>query len=137
MKAAQYAEALYGATRTQDEAGIDHAVMRLGEILRSRGHGRLFPAIVREFEKIAEERDATVETIVRVARADDAVQHRNAIAADLALLAPASVQGQGTARERVVVDEHVVGGYEVRAYGKRIDRTFKRSLLALYNDLVR
>jgi F0F1-type ATP synthase delta subunit len=129
MKARQYAEALYRAAHAHNVVAHGTLVDRFVALITERGHARLLPSVVREYEKIVHERSTSEETHVRVARASDTEKYKNHIERDLATL---TVQGQPT---NVTVDESVVGGYSIEAYGTRIDRTYKQALVELYSSL--
>ena len=129
MKARQYAEALYRAAHAHNAAGHDVVLERFITLVTERGHKRLLPAIVREYEKIVHERGTDEEVHIRVARTGDRTKHSARIERDLATL---QVSGKP---EYVVVDETVIGGYAVEANGTAIDRTYKQALADLYSSL--
>jgi|GEM_PF-741535 len=131
MKATDYAEALYRASLGKGDEDTTAITERLVAMLREHGHLALLPAITRELEKLIRRRQTDTEAIVRVAHAADVERYRERIAADLRTLDAVSLP------LHTVVSPQVIGGYELRANGKRIDRTYKRSLLALYTTLVR
>ena len=130
MKPEQYAEALYLAVEKKSETERDAVLEKLRAVLVEHRHVRLLPAIVREYEKLVRKRSASVETTIRVARAGDRDAHLGRITEDVTTLDAVHLP------EHVVIDEQVIGGYEVRAHGKRIDRTYRRMLNNLYSNLV-
>jgi F0F1-type ATP synthase delta subunit len=130
MKAQQYAEALYGATYGKPADELDRLVANFVRIVDTRGHIRLFPAILREFEIISEQRAVADVVTLRLARRDDEVRYREHIERDVHAIGATGLP------VTIVTDDTAVGGYEVQARGKRIDRTYKRSLLALYSHLI-
>lgn len=130
MKAQQYAEALYQAVQEQTDEGADACIAQLVALVRNRGHERLLPAIVREYEKLEQVRDSTRGVVVRLVDATDRERHAAAIDADRREL------GATNETEQVVEDNTVVGGYSVEVRGRRIDRTHKRALFDLYSQLV-
>ncbi len=129
MHARDYAEAMFLATQGKDDVEQDVLVGRLREMLASRGHMALLPAIIRELEKVSCRTASSDGAQVRVVRATDATVHAERIACDVATL------GMSDVVQEVVIDETVIGGYEVRASGRRIDRTHKRTLLELYTTI--
>ncbi len=131
MQATHYAQALYKATTGADESVLEQAVPRLLDLLRERGHLRLFPKVVREYERIIARRATRAECLVRVAREHDASVFADRIARDRESL------GAGTGPTRIILDDTAIGGYEVRSQGKRIDRTYKRTLTTLFETLKR
>lgn len=130
MKAAQYAEAIFLAARSKDDAGCDHVVARTVALLKERGHLSLLPAVVRELEKLQKIRQTGDVCVLRVANVADAERHRQEIKEDVCTL------GATALPQQTQVDRTAIGGYVVLARGKRIDRTYKRSLIDLYRTLV-
>lgn len=99
------------------------------EIVRERGHARLLPEILRDLTHLARVRTRHHTVTVRVASQNDEARHDARIAADIATLECIHLP------RTVIEDESIIGGYEVR-YGSRcIDRTYKRTLHALYRTL--
>jgi F0F1-type ATP synthase delta subunit len=129
MRAEDYAEALYAATRNKDAATTEQVFARLAEVLSARGHRTLAPAIVRAFERVVRKRSTETMTVVSVAQPSDAATHEARIRADLTTLGL-----QGTA-PLVRTDPTLVGGYEVRTHGTSLDRTYKRTLIEMYRTL--
>jgi F0F1-type ATP synthase delta subunit len=129
MKARHYAEALYRAAHAHNVVAHGTLVERFVALLTGRGHARLLPSVVREYEKIVHERSSSEETHVRVARASDTEKYKKQIEHDLTAL---NAHGRPT---NVTVDESVVGGYSLEANGTRIDRTYKQALVELYSSL--
>jgi len=130
MKAQQYAEALFQATRTKNDAELDRIAIQFRSLLEARGHLALLPAVVRELEKLFTQRTNAAEVVIRVAKHSDAETLSDTIKADIQTLDATHLP------THVLVDETLIGGHEVRAQGKRIDRTYKRSLLTLYTNLI-
>ena len=130
MKAKQYAEALYEATIGKDDADGDLLVSNLLTLLESRGHSVLLPAIMRELQKLTRERQSAQVSVIRVCRSADQEKFKDAISKDIQTL------GASALPQHRIIDKTIVGGYEVKAFGKQIDRTYKRSLLSLYTNLI-
>jgi F0F1-type ATP synthase delta subunit len=131
MKARDYAEAIYLATKHADDSVESAVVERLMEELRARGHEMLLPAIIRELELRVLRRASSAGARITVAHAGDVERHASRIEADLATLSARDLPRE------VRIDTTVSGGYEVRALGVRIDRTHKRSLVDMYRTLTR
>jgi len=129
MQARQYAEAFRKATEGKDDATLSLLCERLTALLEARGHRALLPRIVNELLKLERERKAS-EVLVRVAHASASEKYRERIARDVETLAGS------VSPERVEVDSSLIGGYEVRAHGRRIDRTYKRAVLSLHTALI-
>jgi F0F1-type ATP synthase delta subunit len=56
--------------------------------------------------------------------------HRAQIARDIVQLG-----GEGLS-ERIMVDTTLIGGYEVRVKGKCLDRTYKHTLIGMYENFI-
>ncbi|HCC05208.1 TPA: hypothetical protein DEP58_02780 [Patescibacteria group bacterium] len=130
MKAKQYAEALFLATRAKSDAELDRIATQFQTLLTKRGHLALLPAVVRELDKLFAQRNNAAEIVIRVANLGDAETQNDKIEADIRTLNATPLP------KRILVDTTLIGGYEVRAQGHRIDRTYKRSLLTLYTNLI-
>lgn len=130
MKAEQYAEAIILASQGKSEEGISHITERVVALMKERGHIALLPKVVREIERIQKRLERSAYCTVRVAQESDVFSMKDGIAKDVSLLEAESLP------KKIIIDTSLVGGYEVRANGKRIDRTYKRSLLSLYNTLL-
>lgn len=130
MKAATYAAALHRATEGRDGEVQDRLIANMLDLIRSRGHERLVPRIVHELARISGARSGARTVVVRVARASDRVHYGERIGDDIRALSAGAFQ------ERLVVDPTAIGGYEVRSEGVALDRTYKRSLMALYRTLI-
>jgi F0F1-type ATP synthase delta subunit len=130
MKAQEYAQALYVATRGKEEEEAERILQNFIRILEMHGHKKILTSVERELEKLVRRYGCQGELHVRVANENDADVLSSKIERDIQTL------GADTLPRKVVVDETLVGGYELRALGTRIDRTYKRSLLTLYNKLI-
>lgn len=130
MKAQDYAQALFSATTDKDDASVDTILERFVELLRARAHLALLPSVLRELEKLSARMSARHTLQVAVANAEDGARFQARIEADSVALGAESLP------KRIVLDPSLVGGYEVRARGQRIDRTYKRSLVELYHTLI-
>ncbi len=129
-KAQQYAEAIFQASRNKNDVELEAVSVNTRTILENQGHVALLPVIVRELEKLLKKRENSVEAVISVAKEEDVSKFTESIAKDVNKLCAEKMS------KRVIVDETLIGGYEVRANGKRIDRTFKRSLLTMYTKLI-
>lgn len=131
QKADEYAAALVEATTHMDAHAMDATLARFTALLERRGHIRLLPRIARAVEHRLARTASRNTVVVRVASHDDAHSHKDAIAADIERLDAEQLT------KKVLVDHNVVGGYEVRARGIALDRTYKRRLISLYENLKR
>lgn len=130
MNPQQYAEAILAASNGKRDEELDRIATRTMEVLSMHGHVGLLPAIVQELEKRLRKTKQHTECLIRVANALDAEKRQSEIASDIETLNASSMP------QRTVIDETLIGGHEVRAHGKQIDRTYKRALLQLYNTLL-
>lgn len=130
MHALDYAEAIYLAAQGKDDSALDRLAVRVREVVDANGHRALFPAIVQECSELYRKRERAGAGVVWVARAGDADVYADRIAED------ASVLGVSDATPTVACDETLIGGYELRTQGSRIDRTHKRALVELYSALI-
>ena len=130
MKAVQYAEALFLASQGKSDEDVERVVANTITLLKEKRHIRLLPTIVRELEKIQARYAGANKVFVRVARESDVELFREQITCDVDTLNATSLQ------QEIISDTTLIGGYELRAKGARIDRTYKRSLLTLYDNLI-
>lgn len=130
MSAHHYADALFRAVQEKDEATIDAIILRLVRYMKERGHSALLPTVVREYEILEKKREHEMVNTIRVKKFEDSNTYAELIQKDIDTLGTPSLP------RTVIVDETLVGGYEVRSKGMRIDRTYKRTLLTLYNTLL-
>jgi F0F1-type ATP synthase delta subunit len=129
MKATHYAEALYRASLGKTEAECATLLERLVALLRKNGHERLGARILHELARLVRVRENARGVFVRVAQAGDVLVHQERIHADVRRLG-----GEGPMH--TICDDTLVGGYEVRVGGTSVDRTHKRTLLALYQQFI-
>ncbi len=129
-KAQQYAEAIFQASRNKSEVELETVSVNTRALLERQGHVALLPAIVRELEKLTKKRKSSDEVVISIATKEDVNKFTESIVKDINKLNAENLS------KRVIVDETLIGGYEVRANGERVDRTFKRSLLTMYTKLI-
>lgn len=131
QQATNYAQAFDLATRDKSEEEVASITSRLITLLKERGHIALYPSVVRAYERQSRRRTSSDTVLIRVAKPNDVQKFASSIAEDLR-----SVEA-GQVAPQTVVDETAIGGYEVRAHGLRLDRTYKQRLLTLYDTLKR
>lgn len=132
MKASWYAEALYAALReAKTESDSKKIFARFRKVLSARGHEKLLHLISRELEKIIVREQAVSE--VTLVTADLKSQNKWAHALD-------HYEKEGLIQKRSahrnIVDESIVGGYQIRTKDILIDASYKKSLLELYRSIV-
>lgn len=128
MLARKYAQALYNAA-TADKARPEAAAKNFVELLKSRGQAKLLPSVLSEYKKIIEKASRRGSAIVRVAHEKDAQTYGTEVAR---VLEDMGIKEKPTR----VVDEAVVGGVRVETHGAIYDRTYRRGLILIYNDIV-
>lgn len=131
MKASWYAEALYRALQGKETATDGKKVfLSFRKVVSSRGHDRLFPFIMRELEKIiAREKIKNEVTLVTadnksVSKWSHAYDHYEK---------EGIIQKHMTRRD--VVDDSIVGGFQIRTRDTLIDGSYKKSLVELYRNV--
>lgn len=130
MKAAWYAEALYRALEGKKEKDVDKVVARFYEVMRAHGHQGLIKQIPHEFKKIGEraERDGEVTLVTANAKSRTKWAHAYDHYEREGLIAKG-------AERKDVVDETIIGGYQIRTKDLLIDSSYKRSLIELYQNI--
>lgn len=130
MKASWYAEALAEAISGKSEKEGKVLIERFYEVIKMHGHAGLLPLIPAELEKIeAREkthREATLVTADTKSRTKwiHAYDHYE----------KEGLFPQDAAR-RDVVDETLIGGYQIRTKDLLIDSSYKKSLVELYSKI--
>lgn len=131
MNADTYATALFRALSGAEPHAQDQMLERFIGMVRSRRHERLLPAIVRSFERKTER--AQQKQFVHVTFADTTDTHKmdESIQKDLQALGVHGVPHITTQ------DQTLIGGYVINAHGKRLDASYKNTLLQMYHSLIR
>ena len=133
MKASWYAEALYGALQGKEvktEADSKRIFKRFQKVLGERGHEKLIPFIGHELEKILV-REKNKNEVVLVT-ADHKSTSKWAHAYDHYVKEGIIPKH---AMRRDVVDETIVGGYQIKTRDSVIDASYKKSLVELYRSI--
>jgi len=131
MKASWYAEALYGVLENKAEGDSKKIFARFREVLAARGHGALLRFIPHELEKIAESRKAHDE--ITLITAD--IKSRTKWAHAYDHYEKEGVIPKGATRHDVV-DESIIGGYQIRTKDILIDGSYKKPLVELYRNII-
>jgi F0F1-type ATP synthase delta subunit len=128
MRTRDYTQAVVSLIEDGREVGT--VLQNLSKTLKARGHARLYPAILRDVERLLTTRRLRNEVVVTVGRADDAVRYTTDIEHDLA--------GAGLSTQyHIEVDPRIIGGFRVRSGSVVLDRTFKERLIALYRSIIK
>ena len=130
MKASWYAEALAEALSGKSEKEAEKVLARFYEVIKAHGHTGLLPHIPAELKKIeAREKvhhEATLVTADTKSRtkwshAYDHYEKEGLLPKD--------------ATRHNVVDETIIGGYQIRTKDLLIDSSYKKSLIELYSKI--
>ncbi|MBI5078363.1 MAG: F0F1 ATP synthase subunit delta [Candidatus Yonathbacteria bacterium] len=131
MKASWYAEALYAAlSKRATESDFKKVFARFRKVVSSRGHDRLFPFVTRELEKIVAREKIKNEVVL--VTADNKSISKWSHAYDHYEKDGIIPKG---ANRRDVVDESIVGGFQIRTRDTLIDGSYKKSLINLYRKI--
>ncbi|KKS26967.1 MAG: hypothetical protein UU88_C0014G0011 [Parcubacteria group bacterium GW2011_GWC1_42_11] len=133
MKASWYAEALYRALQGEkviSEGDSKKVFVRFKKVISARGHDRLLPLIGREFEKIItrENKNNEVVLITADSKSKSKWMHAYDHYKKEKIIPKGSVC-------REVVDESIIGGFQIRTKDTLIDGTYKKSLVELYRKI--
>lgn len=131
MKASWYAEALYGALEGKSESDSSQVLARFRTVLVARGHSAFLRFIPQELGKIIEREKAHREVVL--VTADDTSRTKWAHAYDHYEKEGAIPKG---AVRRDIVDESIVGGFQIRTKDLLIDGSYKKSLVELYRRII-
>ncbi len=122
MKAERLAQALHALTAETKGVELTARCKSFFAFLRARGYSKLLPQILSAYTKISKQTQVS-GTTVRVAKsgkvADVTAQH--------ALT--------GTIKE--VIDETLIGGYQIETESTLIDASHKSALLTIYQRITR
>ncbi|MFA5997469.1 MAG: F0F1 ATP synthase subunit delta [Candidatus Paceibacterota bacterium] len=133
MKAQWYAEALYEALQSREvksESDAHKVFARFRKVLVARGHEKLLPFIAYELEKIMAREQDKNETLLVIA--DNKSLSKWLHAYDH--YEKEEIIPKHSAR-RDVVDESIVGGFQIRTKDTLIDGSYKKSLIELYRNI--
>ncbi len=113
------------------QAGKDTAEVLKGlqQTLESKGHNRLYGAILRGVLRVLEARGTSVATVTVVNEASYEKQ-KDAITAALNEL---GVVGN----PEVITDATIIGGFIAEGENKRLDKSYKSRLVSLYRNLTK
>lgn len=117
-----YTRLLEAAAELEDETVSSAAVTKLVAHLKSAGRMKMLPQIARELKKVAARRQA-LRPIVEVAHLAEAPR----------ALERAAQAGMNATHASV--NHSLVRGWRARSHGLLIDRSAKRALLEIYQNL--
>lgn len=121
-----YAELLLklSASQKNEAKSVDHFL----EVLKARGHERLLPRIVSEFERVCAREKRRGGVSLRVARKGDSTRYR--------AQAERAIAAAGSKTKPVeVVDESIVSGFSLEGADFRYDASARRALITLFETL--
>ncbi|MEK7460127.1 MAG: F0F1 ATP synthase subunit delta [Patescibacteria group bacterium] len=135
MKASWYAEALYRALLEDKKANTkkeaEDATSRFLEIVRARGDAKLLKHIPDELAKVIarEERDKEMILVTADAKSEPKWSH-----------AYDHYEKEGMipkdTKKRSIIDETIIGGFQIRNKKLLIDGSYKKSLTELYKNII-
>ncbi len=126
--AGYYAQALIRAALGKRAEEIDRIVSRFFDMLLARSELSLLPAIIEEVKKNTGRNAMDAE--VRVVSQEDITNLSTDIeAAFLAL-------GAAEEKRRITIDPTLIRGFVARAHGTQIDKSAKKTLLAMHQSLL-
>lgn len=121
-----YAQALWQMVENGTQP--QEAVPALKKTLSEKGREQLLPRIARAFERLAARKNAASAMTLSVARAQDA---------KMALKEAQSVLSEFAGKEfdlYEAIDDSLIGGWRLEGRGVLVDKSWKKSLLSLYNQ---
>lgn len=131
MKASWYAEALYGAICDKSDSDSKKIFARFREVILLRGHGALLRLIPNELEKIATREQSHREVVLVTADAKSRTKWAHAYD---------HYEKEGVvpkdATRHDVIDESIIGGYQIRTKDTIIDASYKKPLVELYRNII-
>ena len=130
MKASWYAEALAEALSGKSEKEGSVLIARFYEVIKSHGHAGLLPLIPAELEKIEAREKAHREAILVTADTKSLTKWAHAYDH---YYREALLPLDATRRD--IIDETIIGGYQIRTKDLLIDSSYKKSLVELYSKI--
>ena len=130
MRASWYSQALYEVL-TSHKGDEEKLLKQFKETVIRNGHAHMFPKILRSYERLLakKQKEATIEVTSATLLSEKAV-------AELLKKSPyknvLSTSHRSVGRK---VDETITGGVVVRTSTMRIDASYKRMLLELYQKI--
>ena len=134
MKASWYAEALYRALEEGKKANTkketEGYTSRFLEVVRARGDAKLLKHIPDELEKIIAREQRSKEMILVTADAKSEPKWSHAYD---------HYEKEGSVpkntNKRSIIDETIIGGFQIRNKKLLIDGSYKKSLTELYKNI--
>ena len=126
MRAKDYIEALYQSLR--DGMSIDVVVPRLDEVLTRRGLLKLRSRILKGLLEKLKRAESSGKPRVIVAREHDLKRHEHDISEALE-------QIEGGTEYETRIDPTIIGGFITTGKGRRVDRSYKSTLLHAYHNV--
>ena len=124
---ANYAHALYDLQKNQ-KLSADAAVSKLVKVLKSKGHLKLLPSIVAEFERILGLGRDTETMTITCARKEDFDKYRSELKNHLGHSDASFTEEK--------IDETIIGGFILQKGETVVDGSYKKKLLLLYQNAI-
>lgn len=130
MKSKEYAQALFdlGIKKGANPEGL---VEQLLLLMRSRGHLRLLPSVLSDYERIAKDRSQRDGISVKIADEED-----QGAALDKAR-ALAESYGVEASNINVSTDDTLIKGYSLDGPSFRYDKSARRNLIEMYRSITK
>lgn len=120
-----YALALYELTKdTTAKPAV--VVSDLVKLLKHKGHVKLLPDILREFEKVIDSARDEATMVLTCAKKSDLAKYKNKLKEHFG--------HSGGSFTKEEVDDTLIGGYVIRSGDTILDGSYKRKLLLLYRS---
>lgn len=126
MRGKEYISATYELIK--NGARIDDVLKNLESSLKARGLTALHARILRGLIEKTRRGERTLVPKVIVARERDLIREKKAIEKALTAL--------GKEEHTIIIDPTIIGGFIAVGNGKRIDQSYKSTLLHVYHKLV-
>ncbi len=103
-------------------------LLKLKDVLQKHGHERLYPKILADLKEKLERQEKSKSVTITLARTSDEKLLMSEIEKALTEL--------GATDYTTTIDPTITGGFIAQGGEKRIDASYKKSLLALYRALI-
>lgn len=128
-QAQQYAQALRDIIRDGDSSTYERSGDAFVELLKRRGHSKLLPQILKEFEKYNDRDIDTMQVTLTIAKESDASRYKEE---------SKKYAGNGDLDEHtaIKVDDRIIGGFKLETGDVVVDGSYKKMLLNLYREII-
>lgn len=128
-KAELYAKTLHDYFSNHSEQESDAFLQKFYQFLEAKNEKSILKDVMKHVQKIDERAKAGTPTTLVVRDQEDAEKYRKIVESEHADLFDFSAI-------ETIIDENIVGGYQIMSETKMIDNSYKRKLIEMYNTLV-